>query len=283
MKERISISVDDGILKKIDSLIDGIIVKDRNNAIERLLTKAIGLDRPKTGVILAGGMGTRLKPITTEIPKPLVPVQGKPILEHNIELLRLHDIKDIIISIGYKGEMIREYFGDGRKFGVNIFYVEEKEPLGTAGPLRLAEALLQSSFVLMNGDELKDIDLFEMFHCHKEHHAWGTIALTEVADPVSYGCAKLDGEKILAFIEKPSKGKEPSSLINSGLYILEPDVIGLIPNKNCSIEKEIFPKLAEKGVLYGFKFNGQWFDTGTFERLETAIQNWNGYTQRRLL
>ncbi|MBU1975066.1 MAG: nucleotidyltransferase family protein [Nanoarchaeota archaeon] len=277
MKERATFTIEKSILEKIDNLIDGSSVKNRSHAVELMLLKALGDSSPKIAVILAGGKGTRLKPITHEIPKPLVLVQGKPVLEYNIELMRMYDIRNIIISIGYRGDKIKEYFGDGRKLGVNITYVEEKEPLGTAGPLKLAEHLLTDSFVLCNGDELKDINLHEMFNFHKDNKARGTIALTTVEDPSRYGVANLEGNKILDFIEKPTPGNAPSNLINSGLYILEPETIKLVKNTPCSIEKDIFPILAERGNLFGYPFSGQWFDTGTLERYENAIKNWKGF------
>lgn len=279
MKERATFTIEKSILEKVDMQVDGSRIKNRSHAVELLLLKALGENRPTKAVILAGGKGTRLAPITHEIPKPLVLVQGKPVLEHNIDLMRMHDIKDILLCIGYKGDKIREYFGDGRRMGVNITYVEEKQPLGTAGPLRLAEHLLSGSFVLCNGDELKDINLYEMFKFHKENKASGTIALTTVEDPSRYGVARLEGKKILAFIEKPSS--PPSNLINSGLYILEPEVVKLVKPGSCSIEKDIFPLLAEQGKLYGYPFSGQWFDTGTLERYENAIKNWKGFNSVR--
>ncbi|MFH1073204.1 MAG: nucleotidyltransferase family protein [Nanoarchaeota archaeon] len=282
MKERATFTIERELMRKIDSMIDGSSVKNRSHAVELMLLKAFGDNRPKLAIILAGGKGTRLKPITHEIPKPLVPVQGKPILEHNIELMARFEIKDIILSIGYKGDKIKEHFGDGRKLGVNITYVEETEPLGTAGPLQLAKDFITGSFVLCNGDELKDIDLYDMYKFHKDNKGVATIALTTVQDPSNYGVAKLTGNRIEAFIEKPEKGKAPSNLINSGLYILEPEVLKLIPKGYCSIEKDVFPVLAKQGKLFGYPFAGQWFDTGTLERYEHAIENWKGFGKRKI-
>ena len=275
MKERATFTIEESILGKIDSLIDGSKVKNRSHAVELLLRKALGEDLPKKALILAGGKGTRLKPITHEIPKPLVLVQGKPILEHNIDLMRLNGIKDIIISVGYKGEQIKNHFGDGRKFGVNITYVEEDEPLGTAGPLRLAQEFLTDSFVMCNGDELKNIDIAEMYSFHKKNKAKCTLALTTADNPSDYGVPKLEGNQILSYTEKPKKPE--SNLINSGLYILEPEVIELVNTTPMSMETDVFPKLAEKKVLYGYPFSGQWFDTGTMERYEKAIKEWKGF------
>lgn len=276
MKERITLTIDTEILKKIDSSVDGFKIKNRSHAVEMHLLSSLGANRPKKAFILAGGRGTRLKPITDEIPKPLIPVQGKPVLEHCIDLLKKYGITEIIISVGYKADNIKEYFGDGRKFGVSIIYVEEQKPLGTAGPLKLAQEFLKETFVMCNADELKNVDLVDMYMLHKENNSLGTIALTTVEDPSSYGVAKLKGNQILDFIEKPSKEEAPSNLISAGLYILEPEILKYLPEEIGSLERDIFPKLAKEGKLFGYHFEGQWFDTGTLERYEKAINGWKG-------
>lgn len=274
MKERITITLDQEIIREIDERVDGYKIKNRSHAIELALMSAIGNNRPKKAVILAGGLGTRLRPITNEIPKQLMPIHGKTIMEHVLDLFKKYGIKDIIMCIGYKGEKIKEYFGDGKKFNVNITYVEEKTPMGTAGPIRLAKDLLKDTFIVCNADELKDIDLFDMYLNHKESGAVATIALTTVEDPSAYGVARLQGNKILEFVEKPKKENAPSNLINSGLYIFEPEVIDYIPKGRSMSEKDVFPNLAKDGKLYGFPFSGQWFDTGTMKRYERAMKEW---------
>lgn len=278
MKERITLTLDTGVLGSVDKTVDGYKVKNRSHAVELLLLKALGKNAPKIGLILAGGRGTRLKPITDEIPKPLIPVHGKPVMEHTLDLFKKFGVTTVLISVGYKGDKIKEYFGDGKNFGVEIIYIEEHTPQGTAGPLRMAKQYLTDTFVMCNADELKDVDLQEMYLFHKENKALGTIALTTVTDPTSYGVAKLQGSKILEFIEKPSKEEAPSNLINSGLYILEPEVLDFVPigNEEVSIERAVFPKIAKEDKLYGYPFSGQWFDTGTLERYELALKQWKG-------
>lgn len=278
MKERVTLTLDTNLLAKIDKKVDGFKIKNRSHAIELFCMKAMGESAPKLGFILAGGRGTRLKPITDEIPKPLLPIQGKPVIEYTFDLFKKFGITKVILSIGYLGDKIKEHFGDGKKYGLDIIYIEEDTPQGTAGPLRLAKKYLTETFVMCNADELKDIDLDEMYLFHKENQASATIALTTVEDPSAYGVAKLQGNKILEFIEKPKKEEAPSNLINSGLYILEPDVINYVPlgDEPVSIEKDVFPKLAKEGKLYGYHFAGQWFDTGNFERYEKARKSWNG-------
>lgn len=231
----------------------------------------------RKALIMAGGFGSRMGEITRYIPKPMLPLQGKPILEYAIELCKLHDMTDISISIFHLGDRVKEYFRDGNFHDVKISYVEEKEPLGTAGAIRLHKDWLDEPFMMCNADELKDIDLHSMYKQHVETGALATIALTKVKDPSQYGVVELEGSRIKRFIEKPKREEAPSNLINAGLYILNPEIVSMIPEGYCMIEKDIFPKLAEQGKLHGFVFEGQWFDTGTMERYNDAERNWNGY------
>ena len=173
--------------------------------------------------------------------------------------------------------MIKKELGDGKKYGVNITYVEEKNALGTAGPLKLAKPLLKETFIMCNADELKNINLDDMFNFHQANKGLGTIALTSVQDPSAYGVALLNGNKIMTFVEKPSKESAPSNLINAGLYILEPDVIDYIPEGFAMVETDVFPKLASEENLCGYPFSGQWFDTGTPERFKFAEDKWRGF------
>ncbi|MEK6951623.1 MAG: nucleotidyltransferase family protein [Nanoarchaeota archaeon] len=227
-------------------------------------------------VILAGGQGTRLRPLTLTIPKALVDIQGKTMTEHLFDLFKRHGITEVVMTVGYLKEKIKDYYGDGSKFGMKISYVDEDEPLGTAGALRKIKHLLTESFIVTNGDELKDINIDKMLEIHKKERGYGTIALTKVEDPSLYGVAKLENKKILEFVEKPKKEEAPSNLINSGFYILEPEIIERLPDGFAMFEKDLFPFLAKEGKLTGFPFDGQWFDTGSMERLERARENWKG-------
>lgn len=276
MKERITITLDQKLLSQIDKRIDGLDIKNRSQEIELLLWDALGMNIPSKAVILVGGKGTRLKPLTDRTPKGLIPIQGKAISEHLLDLFKKYGVTDVILSVGHLKEEMKRHFGDGRKLGLNISYVEEDEPLGTAGPLRLCKKQLKESFIVSNGDELKDINIARMFRLHKRKDALATIALTSVEDPSAYGVARLDGSRIVEFVEKPRKEDAPSNLINAGFYILEPEVLDMIPQGFSMLEKDVFPNLAKEGKLRGFPFAGQWFDMGTHERLAIAEKKWRG-------
>jgi len=276
MKERITITLDKELIEQIDKRVDGNTIKNRSQQIEALLTKSLGTDIPSKAVILVGGKATRLRPLTLKIPKCMVEIAGKTVTEHLFDLLKKYGIRDAILSVGYLKEKVKDYYGDGSRFGMNITYVEEDEPLGTAGPLKKARKYLNDSFIVTNGDELKNINIPRMYRLHKRKEAAGTLALTTVTDPTQYGVARLSGTRILEFVEKPKKEKAPSNLINAGFYILEPKIIDMIPDGFSMLEQDIFPKLAKKEILRGFPFEGQWFDMGTHERLAIAKKKWKG-------
>ncbi|MEK6946140.1 MAG: sugar phosphate nucleotidyltransferase [Nanoarchaeota archaeon] len=276
MKERITITLDKDLIEQIDKRVDGLDIKNRSQEIENLLSESLGTNIPSKAVLLVGGKGTRLKPLTDKTPKALLEVHKKAVTEHIFDLLKKHGIRDIVLCVGHLKDKIKDYFGDGSNFGVNIAYVEEDEPLGTAGPLKLAKKYLKGSFIVSNGDELKNINIPRMFRLHKRKDALATLALTTVEDPSHYGVARLDGSRIIEFVEKPKKEDAPSNLINAGFYIMEPEVIDMIPDGFSMLEQDVFPKLAKLGRLRGFPFAGQWFDIGTIERYKLAEKQWKG-------
>jgi mannose-1-phosphate guanylyltransferase len=277
MKERITVTLDSETLGLLDQKIDGQKIKNRSHAVETLLLRVLGNNKPQAAILLLGGKGTRFRPITYELPKALLPVQGKTVPEHMIELFKKYGITELVFSVGYMADKIQNYYGDGSKYGVRITYVKETEPMGSAGAIKLCKRWISGTFIVTNGDELKDIDLEEMYLSHKQNKGLVTVALTSVQDPSAYGVAKLEGSKILEFVEKPSKEEAPSNLINSGLSIWEPEVLNMIPSGFSMYEKDVFPMLAKDEKLFGYIFSGQWFDTGTPERYETAIKEWKGF------
>lgn len=278
MKERITITLDKDLIEQIDKRIDGNIIKNRSQQIELLMKRSLGADIPEKAVLLVGGKGTRLRPLTYKTPKALLEIDGKTVIEHIFDLFKKYGIREIVLCVGHMKEKIKEYIEDGSNFGVNVVYVEEKDALGTAGPLKLAKKHLNSSFILSNGDELKDINIPRMFRLHKRKNALATVALTTVSDPSEYGVAKLDGTRVLQFVEKPKPTEAPSNLISAGFYILEPSTIDQIPDGFSMVETDVFPQLAKNGRLRGFPFQGQWFDIGNLERYDIAKKSWKGVT-----
>lgn len=275
-KERITITLEKKLLQELDGLVDGRNIRSRSHAIEQALFSHLEESKVKQALILAGGEGTRLRPFTYEIPKPLIPIKGKPMLEHIITHLASYGVKKFVLSVGYMSEKIISHFGDGTKFGVNIEYIIEKERLGTAGPLRLAKDYLDGDFLMLNGDILSRVNITEFFTQHQKMNGLGTMVLVAVKDPSKYGTVALHGNKIMKFVEKPKKGKAVSNLVNGGIYLLKSDVIDYVPKKGFSmIEKDVFPKLAQEGKLYGYVYTGQWYDLGTMESYERAIKKWD--------
>ena len=220
-------------------------------------------------VILVGGEGTRLRPLTSTVPKPVVALVDRPMMVYMLEWLRSHGVDDVIMSCGFKATKVREVLGDGSQLGIRLRFVEEPDPRGTAGALKYAGDLLEQRFLMLNGDVLTDIDLTAQIAQHERTGAKGTLALVPVADPTSYGLVALrDGSEVDAFLEKPSADTIlNTNLISAGAYVLERSVLDLIePDRNVSIEREIWPALVDDG-LYGFvDDSAYWIDVGTPER-----------------
>lgn len=224
-------------------------------------------------VILAGGLGTRLRPLTDNTPKPLLPISGKPILEHAILNFKKHGIEEIVLSIGYLADKIQDYFGNGEKWGVKISYAIEVEPLGTGGAIKQAIAGITETFVAINGDNLADFNWTEAIAKHHQNKDLITLSLYPVSDVTQFGIAKLDGEKIIGFIEKPKVEEAPSNLNNAGGYIIEPRALEILPAGKSSIEKDCFEKLAPTGVIGAYIHEGQWYPTDTLEKYTWADKN----------
>jgi len=216
-------------------------------------------------VLMAGGFGKRLHPLTSNIPKPLVPLCGKPIMSYVLELLKKHGITEIIVLLYHKPHLIRDYFKDGSDMGMKIKYVAADEDYGTAGAVKYVEKYLDGSFVVISADLLTDIDLNETIKFHKKKKALATITLARVPNPLEYGIVITeDSGKIKHFLEKPSWGEVFSDTINTGIYVLEPEVLSLIPKKKFfDFSKDLFPKMLEKDLhLYGCVGSGYWKDIG---------------------
>ena len=218
-------------------------------------------------VILVGGFGTRLRPLTCTRPKQLLPLGSTTLIEYIITRLTEQGIKEIVLAAGYIMEKLQETLEDGSHLGASIHYSHETTPLGTAGPLRQAEGHLRGGgpFLVLNGDIISDMDYHQLLKQHRKKGAIATIALHQVDDPSRYGVVDIDPDgRIRAFIEKPAPGTAPSNLINAGCYVLEEEVLDLIPRGvKTSIEREIFPQLCSMERVYGWEHRGLWIDTGT--------------------
>lgn len=274
-RTRLTITLRKDLLRQIDRTIDGTEIRNRSHAIEALLTRAVQ-SRTKLAVILAGGEGIKMRPLTYEIPKPMIPIKSRPLMEYTIDLIKKAGIQKIIVSLGSKGKMIRDHFGDGRRFGIEIIYSEEEKPLGTAGPLRQAANVLKDEpFFVLYGDILADINLAAIEDFHRENQALATMVLTSVLKSTAYGVVELDGSQVRRFSEEPFPGKGAAAgLTNAGIYIFEPEILNYIPKTGKAMLEDIFPTLIKAKELYGYLFSGQWFDLTTPKEYEKAIKEW---------
>jgi mannose-1-phosphate guanylyltransferase/phosphomannomutase len=220
-------------------------------------------------VIMAGGKGTRLRPLTCHLPKPMVPLLGRPCMAYIIELLQRHGIQDIAITMQYKPEVIRDYFGDGKAFNVNLHYFEETSPLGTAGSVKQAHEFLDDTFIIISGDALTDFDLEQALSFHKEKKAKATLVLTRVSHPLEYGVVMTNEDGLITrFLEKPSWGEVFSDTVNTGIYILEPETLERVPlGQEFDFSQQLFPTLLEENNgLYGYISSGYWMDIGNLQQ-----------------
>jgi mannose-1-phosphate guanylyltransferase len=218
-------------------------------------------------VILVGGEGTRLRPLTSTVPKPVVPLVDRPFISFMLEWLGQHGVDDVIMSCGFLATSVRNVLGDGSELGVRLRFVEEPDPRGTAGALKFAESMLDERFLMLNGDVLTDIDLSAQIAQHDESGAKATLALVPVADPSAYGLVHLNEDRsVRDFVEKPSPDAIDTNLISAGAYVLQREILGLVPaDRNVSIEREVWPLLIGAG-LYGFPSESYWLDIGSPER-----------------
>ncbi|MDR1086925.1 MAG: nucleotidyltransferase family protein [Endomicrobium sp.] len=223
-------------------------------------------------VIMAGGFGARLRPITCNIPKPMASVANKPILCHTINLLKKHKFSKLTMMLYYQPEVITDYFGSGKKSGVDIKYLRPELDLGTAGSVRFAGENIKSTFLVISGDALTDIDLSKAIEFHKKKKALATIVLTRVNNPLQFGVviANANG-KIERFLEKPSWGEVFSDTINTGIYILEPKIFKYIPKDDFfDFSKDLYPLLLKKNkAIYGYIADGYWKDIGNHDEYRT--------------
>lgn len=233
-------------------------------------------------VLMAGGSGTRLRPLTCDLPKPMVPVLNRPIAEHIIHLLKRHRITEVVATLHYLPDVMRDYFQDGSDFGVQMIYaVEEDQPLGTAGCVKNIADLLDETFLVISGDSITDFDLSAAIEFHYRHRSKATLVLTRVPNPIEFGVVITDeNHRIRRFLEKPSTSEIFSDTVNTGIYILEPEVLQYLPvNQESDFSKDLFPLLLEKGEpMYGYIADGYWCDVGHLDAYRQA--QYDGLSQK---
>jgi NDP-sugar pyrophosphorylase family protein len=226
-------------------------------------------------LVLAGGEGTRLRPFTHRLPKPLLPLLNRPFLEHLLRWLRWNRISQALLALGYQAREIERCFGEGGSLGLRLHYSVEDSPLGTGGAIKQAQAWLEKTFLLINGDILTDLDLAPALRFHRERKAEATLILREAEETSSYGLVQIDERgRVLSFREKPSPGEAGAGLINSGIYLFSPKLLDRLPaGRACSLEQQVFSELLASGArFFGFAPRAPWYwlDVGTVDRLLQA-------------
>ncbi|WP_369202123.1 sugar phosphate nucleotidyltransferase [Streptomyces sp. PU-14G] len=220
-------------------------------------------------VVMAGGEGTRLRPMTASMPKPLLPVVNKPIMEHVLKLLKRHGLTETVVTVQFLASLVKNYFGDGEELGMELSYAHEEKPLGTAGSVKNAEeALKDDAFLVISGDALTDFDLSDLIRFHRERGAMVTVCLTRVPNPLEFGITIVDEDgKVDRFLEKPTWGQVFSDTVNTGIYVMEPEVFDYVEaDTSVDWSGDVFPRLMEEGKpIYGYVAEGYWEDVGTHE------------------
>lgn len=219
-------------------------------------------------LLLAGGKGTRLRPLTDNLPKPMVPIMGEPLLKRTIQTLIQHNFDEVVISMCYRPDEINSYFGDGDSMGIKISYIKEDMPLGTGGAIKYAQQYFDSTFMVLNSDIVTDINFNHLIEFHKKSGSIATLTLTSVDNPTQYGVVELENGCIVSFKEKPQPHEITSNLINAGIYVFEPEIFDMIPeNKVVSLERKVFPRLLSTGsTIAGYHDSFYWIDIGTPEK-----------------
>lgn len=263
VKTRLTITLDSEILKRVDSAIDGSKIRNRSHAIEYLLTSCLIPQSTKV-LILAGGEGVKFRPLTDALPKSLLPIKDKPLLEHTLLALKDQGFTEIYISVAHLGKKIKDYFGDGARLGIRIKYIEQRiAKNGTAQPvLQAREFFSEEPFLVIYGDVLTKLNFLDLLDFHNSHRGIATMALASVEKPAMWGVANIEGNRIKDFVEKPQT-KTRSHLINAGVYVLAPEVFKYIKADSTRLEKDVFPRLAREGKLYAYPFESDWYDVST--------------------
>jgi len=278
-RKRLTITLKKDLLEKLDKSVDGSKIRNRSHAIEYFLSKSLKSETSRV-LILAGGAGLKLKPITDEIPKCLIKIQNKPLLEHTFDLLKKYNLTDIVIATGHLSNKVKQHFKDGLRFGFKITYIEDKKKSGTINPvLSVKNQFNNNPFIVIYSDVLTDIDYADLLEFHKSHNGVATMALASVEKPSVWGVVDMQGSKVVRFREKPQK-KVTSHLINAGIYVFNASVFKYLNSNQKMLEQDLFPQLVKEGKLYGYPFRGGWYDVGSIKNYKQASKDWKGFKQK---
>ncbi len=269
MKKRLTITLDEDLLKKIDASVDGVNIRNRSHAIEHLLDASLLHIAPKKAVLFAGGRKVEVD--GRLLYSPMIPINGMPIMAHVLNELKRNGITDVLVTIGKGSDDIVEYFGDGSSFGLKINYIREDAPRGTEGALELVNGLVgREPFFALNSDHIFRLDMADMYLQHASTKAMATIALTTSISESRMGVTRLDGFKITSFSEKPQKGE--AKIVNAGIYLFDPAVLGLLtPSaERIMLEQSLFPMLANSGRLFGYVFSTPWYSIDNLDDIKKS-------------
>lgn len=272
-RSRLTITLSERSLNLVDRLINGRTLRNRSHAIEYAIQQYLQ-QKVRRAVILTGGKGTQLRPYTYEVPTALIPIKGKPLLEYTIEALKKSNIEEVILCIGYLGEQIRKYFGNGEKYGISIIYSEEKTPLQTGGALLQAKSLLPPEpFLVIHGDILTSFSYQDLIDFHQKEDSVVTVALTTTQKPGPFGQLKIHGSKLVNFYQKNKNQIVKSNLIHCGIYLCNYNLFDYFPEgKKSFLLEDIIGTLIKEKEASGFIFEEQWFDVGDQKNYELAIK-----------
>lgn len=272
MRNRITITVREDIIREADKLVNNLTIRNRSQAIEYLLSKTLSKYQVDSILILAGGRNDGFE--SSHVHKTMQLVNGKPVLENIILFLKKQGINRFIFSCDFMSDQIMSYFSDGKKFDVDIKYVLSEKPQGRAQAIKIAKNYFDKTFLVWYGDTLCKFDLVDMIRTHNDAKAIATIALTTVSNPLNYGVVKMQGNRIIDFIEKPQKKIAESFLVSSGIFLAEPEIFKYISVNMKSLELDLFPKLAKKNLLIGYPFEGTWLNVNSKNDLQRANVLW---------
>lgn len=279
-RSRITITLQQPLISQIDSIIDGKNLRNRSHAIEYILNQHLQ-SNIHTAVILAGGKGKKLRPLTLELPKAMLPIKGKPLLEYTIQNLKNNNIRDIIICIGYLGDQIKTHFGDGKKFGVHVTYSQENEPLQTGGAIaKLKNILNNKPFLVIHGDTLTTLNFADLISFHNKYGTLVTVALTTTTNPQYFGQIQLHGTTLVKFFQNTENSKIRTHLIHCGMYVCDREIFQYFPDKKAFLFEDVISDLIQKKKITGFIFEEQWFDVGNFESYEKTIKEFQNLNQK---